>query len=240
MLAGDSEDCYEVRVDANGYIIAYGYADVDPGGYDSQYWLLKIRDNAAPAPGFLTGHVFEADGATPVQNVTVMVYDSVDVFVGTDSTDHDGGFFFTLNRGTYYADFTGADYHDTTLINLPIVAGETTAVSLLMYASGYAYLPGDANMYNGAWPPAVIGGDVTYLANYFRGWTSSQPCLLGDFWASADANGDCLIIGSDVTKLVHYFRGGPGILSHCEDYPLLWLTPDDLPAAAPVGWPNCE
>ncbi|MCP4581138.1 MAG: hypothetical protein GY839_05935 [candidate division Zixibacteria bacterium] len=102
---------------------------------------------------------------------------------------------------------------------------------------GYEYLPGDANMPNGIWPPSVIGADVTYLVNYFRG--ISVSCLLDGFYASGDANGDCMVIGSDVTKLVTYFRGLTSI-NNCADYPPLWPTPEDLPPSAPPGWPNCE
>ena len=98
----------------------------------------------------------------------------------------------------------------------------------------YQYVPGDANMINGQWPPLVIGGDVTYLVGYFRGMNAS--CLIGGFYNSADANGDCLVIGSDVTKLVTYFRGLTQ-LSHCADYPPAWPP---LPEDAPAGWPNCE
>ncbi|MCP4581559.1 MAG: S8 family serine peptidase [candidate division Zixibacteria bacterium] len=104
---------------------------------------------------------------------------------------------------------------------------------------GYEYLPGDVNMANGTWPPSSIGGDVTYLVNYFRALPSSQACLVGGFWGSADANGDCMIIGSDVTKLVNYFRGTTDI-EYCPSYPPVWPTPDDLPPSAPPGWPNCE
>ncbi|MCP4579974.1 MAG: hypothetical protein GY839_00035 [candidate division Zixibacteria bacterium] len=102
---------------------------------------------------------------------------------------------------------------------------------------GYEYFPGDANMPNGIWPPAVIGADVTYLVNYFR--ALNDPCLLGDFYASADANGDCLVIGSDVTKLVTYFRGLTS-LRYCIDYEPAWHDPSELPPSAPSGWPNCE
>jgi len=101
------------------------------------------------------------------------------------------------------------------------------------------YLPGDASMYNGQWPPLVIGGDVTYMVNYFRGITSNPPCLLEGFWCSADANGDCMVIGSDVTKLVNYFRGIVN-LQYCSDYEPTWPIPDDLPAEAPSSWPNCK
>jgi len=102
-----------------------------------------------------------------------------------------------------------------------------------------AYLPGDVNMANGLWPPTIIGSDVIYLVNYFRGSSSSMPCFLGGFWASADANGDCNIIGSDVTRLVNYFKG-INTIEYCTDYEPAWLTPDELPAEAPDGWPNCE
>lgn len=101
----------------------------------------------------------------------------------------------------------------------------------------YEYLPGDANMYNGIWPPELIGSDVTYLVNYFRG--AAEPCLLEDFYCSPDVNGDCQVVGSDVTRLVSYFRQ-LGELSFCPDYPPAWLTSDDCPELPPEGWPGCE
>jgi hypothetical protein len=101
----------------------------------------------------------------------------------------------------------------------------------------YSYLPGDANMSNGQWPPQIIGGDVTYLVGYFRG--INGPCLIGGFYNSADVNGDCSIIGSDVTRLVSYFRGAAAI-DHCPDYTPAWLTPGDCPTERPDDWPGCE
>jgi hypothetical protein len=102
----------------------------------------------------------------------------------------------------------------------------------------YQYVPGDANMYNGQWPVKIIGADVTYMVAYFRG--INPPCLVGGFWNSADANGDCNIIGSDVTRMVSYFRGISAI-SHCADYDPCWLTPDDTESVPrPNNWPNCE
>ncbi|MCP4582046.1 MAG: hypothetical protein GY839_10535 [candidate division Zixibacteria bacterium] len=122
--------------------------------------------------------------------------------------------------------------------NDPVYTSVAVPVTFTVCASGFEYLPGDVNMANGAWPPMVIGGDVTYLVNYFRGLPTSPSCLIPDYWCSADANGDCLVIGSDVTKLVTYFRGLASI-SNCVDYTPAWPTPDDLPAEAPAGWPNC-
>ncbi len=101
----------------------------------------------------------------------------------------------------------------------------------------FEYLPGDANMAAAAWPPNVIGADVTYLVNYFRAIAS--PCLLDGFYASGDANGDCAVIGADVTYLVQYFRGANDI-QYCPDYEPAWSTPDELPVNEPDGWPNCE
>ncbi len=103
--------------------------------------------------------------------------------------------------------------------------------------STYEYLPGDANMAAGSWPPNVIGADVTYLVNYFR--AIAAPCLVGGFYNSADANGDCSVIGADVTYLVQYFRGA-NELHYCPDYEPSWSGSGDLPAEAPDGWPNCE
>lgn len=103
----------------------------------------------------------------------------------------------------------------------------------------FAYLAGDANMFIGAWPPQIIGSDVTYLVNFFRGTQGIESCLLGGFWGSADANGDCNIIGSDVTRLVNYFRGIGDIL-YCQEFPPCWIISEDLPDQMPVGWPHCE
>jgi len=63
--------------------------------------------------------------------------------------------------------------------------------------------------------------------------------MSGGFWASADANGDCLGLSSDVTKLINYFRGVGEIL-YCPDFEPCWITYGDLPQDEPSGWPNCD
>ena len=103
----------------------------------------------------------------------------------------------------------------------------------------YEYRPGDANMFLGGWPPLVLGGDVTYLVNYFGGNPSTPACFLGGFYCSADANGDCLVTPGDVTRLVNYF-GGTAQIEYCPNYPTDWAPWPQPPPAMPEGWPNCE
>ncbi len=49
----------------------------------------------------------------------------------------------------------------------------------------------------------IIGADVSFLVNYFRGVVLDCPCSL----CAGDINNDGRIIGSDVTYLVNYFIG---------------------------------
>lgn len=111
--------------------------------------------------------------------------------------------------------------------------------SPLYIVHAYKYRLGDANMYTGAWPPLVLGGDVTYLVNYFGGNPISRPCLLGGFWPSADVTGDCLVLGGDVSRLVTYFSG-MSQLRYCPDYLPLWPTLAPVPEEQPPDWPGCE
>ncbi len=75
------------------------------------------------------------------------------------------------------------------------------------------YKPGDVNG-----DDAVIGSDVTFLVNYFRGGlVPVDSCYLDAesrwLYVAGDVNGDCALIGADVTYLVNYFRGlTPGLL----------------------------
>lgn len=141
-----------------------------------------------------------------------------------------------------------ANYQVNGTIGQPIIGASSSAnyvveagfwVGSGLAQSGYEYLPGDANMYNGAWPPAVIGSDVTYLVNYFRGLPTNPACLIESLYASADVNASCNVIGSDVTRLVSYFRG-QAVIEYCPDWEPAWHNTGELPAEAPAGWPNCE
>ena len=132
---------------------------------------------------------------------------------------------------TYYFRVTGVD-------SLGQVSDFSNEVEISL-TFRYYYLVGDANMFVGGWPPEVIGSDVTYLVNYFREGSQAPPCLIGGFFASADANGDCQIIGSDVTRIIDYFRGG-SFLSHCPAFPAEWIFPSQVPEEPLMEWPGCE
>jgi hypothetical protein len=105
-----------------------------------------------------------------------------------------------------------------------------------IHQNAYTYLPGDANMAIGGWPPSVLSNDVTYLINYLRG--AQQPCLIDGFFVAGDVNGDCKVLGNDVTRLVNYFRCLAEIVP-CPKYESVWSVLDNIPDAAPKDWPNC-
>ncbi|MCP4581640.1 MAG: hypothetical protein GY839_08455 [candidate division Zixibacteria bacterium] len=82
------------------------------------------------------------------------------------------------------------------------------------------YVPGD---FNG--DGLVIGSDVTFGVNYFRGISDPPPDSCYNDWldiwhySAADANGDCSLIGSDITFMVNYFRGVQPEILWCRQTP---------------------
>jgi len=102
------------------------------------------------------------------------------------------------------------NYEEDTVVNVimdPVFIADdegdlynVSIVNSVVTIGGYNGNRGDANCSG-----EVLGSDVTYLVNYFRG-NIGCPCSR----CAGDANGDGHIIGSDVTYLVNYFRGiGP-------------------------------
>ena len=189
-------------------------------------------------PGSVSGVVTDADTDLPIEGVHV---EALNAGIH-DSTNSSGEYSLPgLYAGDYEISFAHDDYTDIVVADVAVAANTNTSLDVEMHLGpdGYAYLPGDANMYNGSWPPAVIGSDVTYLVNYFRGVETNPSCQLNGFYASADINASCTVIGSDVTRLVQYFRGA-GTIQYCPDYEPLWHNTDELPEDEPSGWPNCE
>jgi hypothetical protein len=59
----------------------------------------------------------------------------------------------------------------------------------------------------------IIGADVIYFVNYFKGWYNHLP---PDIYL-ADVNGECRVNGIDVVYLVNYLKGGAAPLDgDCE------------------------
>jgi hypothetical protein len=187
-------------------------------------------------------HVFPGDTVSFTVNVSDP--DSTIPFLGAielpdnsafiDSGNGTGYFSFLPDSsqfGDQNATFIAYDFEDS------LVTTQLTVTIIVYENQLYLYLPADANMAVGQYPPALIGGDVTWLVNYFRGL--AEPCIISGFYLAGDTNGDCMVIGGDVTWLVNYFRGLSDV-SYCPDFPPAWLSPDDCPVDSPGGWPNCE
>jgi len=196
---------------------------------------VNILDVMIGYPGFIEGTVTD-QALEPVENI----YVTLAYTQKSDYTDINGVFEFdSLNSGEYDILLHHINYQDSIILDIPAGSGDTTRLNIILPFLGYAYVPGDINMHNQYWPPLVIGGDVTYLVNFFRAETTSIPCLIDSLWVSADVNGDCLANGNDITRMVSYFRGLIN-LSFCPDYPPRWHTPLELPDRPPEGWPPCE
>ena len=199
------------------------------GNADTCYFEINIRDNESP--------IIEC----PADTSLAALPDTNGAFVEFEFSAADNcaveniisqplsGSFFTVGTTQVICLAADSSGNQDTCIFYVTVTGQ----------GGYEYLPGDANMANGAWPPAVIGSDVTYLVNYFRGSITNPACLINGFYASADVNASCSVIGSDVTRLVSYFRG-QAVIEYCPDWEPTWHNASELPAEAPEGWPNCE
>lgn len=195
---------------------------------------VQIIDCQALPSGSISGMVTNSD--EPIMDVFVEA-EGTGFF---DSTDAGGNYNLTgLPPGIYNINFQHPSYQETTISDVAVSSDSITIlnVSMNLLFSSYEYLAGDANMRNGQWPPQVIGSDVTYLVNYFRGLT--EACMMDSFYCSGDANGDCQVIGSDVTRLISYFRTLANV-SYCPDYPPLWASPINIPDDPPIGWPDCE
>jgi len=196
----------------------------------------------------LGGQVFKIVPANPGGIGGVVTDESMNPLVGirvgalgsaiADTTDSQGRYLlFGLGDGSFDIAFSRPSSPDSVFPSINVTAGDTTELNAVLPTGDVVdYVPGDANMGAGIWPPQVIGSDVTYLVNFFRG--TASRCDLEGFYCSADTNGDCRVIGSDVTKLVAYFRG-IGNLGYCPEYHPAWLRPSDCPPNAPAGWPNC-
>lgn len=154
--------------------------------------------------GSLSGMVSDID-AGPVEGALIAV--GQDLSGNTDGT----GYYFIdqVFPATYDINVSHPAYADSIIEDITVNPGQSAVLDIILRGdgTGHYYLPGDINGDNN-----IIGSDITYGVNYFRGTGAPPP---DSFWnpavedwhyAAADGNGDCLFLGSDITYLISYFR----------------------------------
>jgi len=242
---GRSDDCYEVRVDDNNDILAFGYTDIAPAPpSDLQFWVVKIDDGAiqgGASPEIELTPVAFADTVEEgnsiidsllISNIgdTTLTYGihGNAVWLGVSPDTGNVAPFETdtcsitfdasaLTPGVYNAQLDiNSNDTDEPLVQVPI--------SLTVIESGgCAYTPGDI-VGNGS----ANGIDVTFGISYFKGGaappldcgTPVGPCPQpSPFFAAGDVNGNCAFNGIDITFFVSYLKGGPPELLYCPDCP---------------------
>ena len=262
VLASDiTDEEYEISGRANGTY----YYQVRAEDAENQWSLFSNLEVAeVDIQASIRGAVTDGSPAGFIEGAYVEALGS-DI---SDSTDAEGEYLLeNMLPGIYDVLFSHADYQDTIVTGVNVTAGVTTVVDMVMRVAQFAYLTGDANMFN-EWVdinnpltgPWRVGGDVTFLVNYLDVSSGNQPCLLHNpgappelrfFYASGDATGDCLVLGGDVSRLVQFFSGNPAAaISWCGHdqpdpenyYPPMWFANEEIPELneLPSGWPNCS
>ncbi len=167
--------------------------------------ILTISVEQSASPGNLAGRALNYQ-AEPIANMLFRIDASL-----FDYTS-DAGYYSIaqIPPGIYDIRVTHPEEGDSVIEDITINSSMETKLNIIWpddNINGLDYEPGDINGDN-----TVIGSDVTYGVNYFRGIGSPPP---DSFWSStsnrwiysaADANGDCMFIGSDITFIVNYFR----------------------------------
>jgi hypothetical protein len=167
---------------------------------DSINVIVSLSSNL----GIIAGTITNTNG-NPITNAEITIIENG----RSRFSGYDGTYVFdNLEPGVYSLSVSHFSYIDTTLAGIEVNANETTICDIVLQPATLLYVPGDVNG-----DEVVIGSDVTYAVNFFRGigqpppdsvWIESTESWL---YAAADANGSCSFIGSDVTFLVGYFRG---------------------------------
>jgi hypothetical protein len=163
-----------------------------------------------PLTGSLTGYVREDDGTTPIEDVIVTDYDSLDQICAIDTTGYLGVFDFIVPVGVHHLRFSNPLYRDTTVTGVIVTDGGGTLISVNMsrLSALCYYVLGDVN-YNGGFN----GIDVTYAVSYFKGGNLppySCYCNGLDWFVAGDVNGNCLFNGIDILYMARFgLRGHP-------------------------------
>ena len=205
--------------DTGSYVLPL-HSFVFEGG-QSGFFSLNSPESVTIGPsaayGALAGTVTDAD-MQPTENVLVRLAQGFQ-----DYTDNAGYYLITqVNPGIYDVNLYHPAYGDSVIGGAAIDSGQTTALDVIWDGTPmeYIYLPGDING-----DDQLIGSDITYGVNYFRGTGNPPPDSMWNpvagqwHYAAADGNGDCLFIGSDITYLMAYFRTIHDYMEWCPETP---------------------
>ncbi len=203
--------------------------------FEHSFFRISPRTNAdfnsssvwcAGPEGTIAGIVYDHDGTTPLEGVTIITHNAAEVEVGNNLSGVGGTWSLLLPPATYHEHLSKAGYVNNIINNIVVTADQTTNVNATMLESptGCDYAVGDANnshVFNGL--------DVTYSVGYFKGGPPppySCECTPGHTWfVAGDVNASCSFNGLDVTYMVSYFKGGPMVHGCPDCLPIVDLAP---------------
>ncbi len=210
--------CPDIVCSPGDTLYVFWNEGVMSNGYNDIHY--SKGDTLTEARGALYGYLYEEDGLTPIPDVLVETYDSLNQLIEVDTTADAGDYFIALPQGIYRQHFSKSGYNDFDYEGLEILVGQVTDLSIYLSAiQGCQYICGDINN-NGS----TNGIDVVYGVNYFKG--STPPPVVCDicpqaqpFYAAGDVNGNCSFNGIDVTFFVNYLKGVVPALLYCPTCP---------------------
>ena len=238
---GRSDDCYEVAVNSDGDIFAFGYTDIASAPpSDLEFWVVKIDDGAYQGgspeidlnPVAFVDTVVAGDwvvselyltnqgnatlhyGLHPDMIWITAVPDTGEIPAQAADTSTIALDASSLDPGTYDGMLiVNSNDVDEPLLQLP--------VTLVVIPYHCPYVPGDINNSG-----IANGVDVSYGVNYFKGFGPPPPVECPDcpnpgetLYGAGDVNANCEFNGVDITYFVNYLKGIGPELGYCEFCP---------------------
>lgn len=127
---------YKLTVSKDGYVNKTDSFSVSTDGS-----ALTGHDLHLQAAGSLTGSVFEDDGVTPIENVTVTAMDGLGNSYST-TTDSSGAYTFSnLRASTHYTfTYTGTGFVTESVYELSVALGETTSADDILLETAVTFV----------------------------------------------------------------------------------------------------
>jgi hypothetical protein len=98
---------------------------------DSVNIMIKVYGEPGSPPGFVGGTVTDQN-FDPIPDVIDSLFSDVFGFVGVDTTDENGRFFFSANPGNHSMNLNRKCFRDTTISGIEIYPEQTTTVDIMM------------------------------------------------------------------------------------------------------------